>query len=361
MLSLRSFRTWLLSMAALALLGGQPAAAQAVGDAFTVRGIDVDVTAANTQTAKDQAIADGQNRAFRLLLERLTQPADHAHLPKADGTQYVRDFSVEQERASSVRYIATLSVRFNPVAVRKLLQGAGVAYAEPRNRVLVVAPVFKPAGGRPVLWDDPNPWRAAWNGLGGGGLVPIVVPAGDLTDAQTLPVEQALAGNPAALQALGARWRTVDVLVAVAAPMANGKGIDVSLIATPGAPRPFESISYSLTDGETLDALLARAVRDIDRGIDTVFKQPNLLSFDNAGTLPVLAPLGGIEDWLALRDRLGRVAQVRRWELVSLSKAEAALVLHTVGEQTQVAAALAHAGLRLDQVDGFWQLRLAGK
>lgn len=361
MLSLRFLRAWLLSMVALALLGGHPAAAQAVGDAFSVRGIEVDVTAANTQVAKDQAIAEGQNRAFRMLLERLTQPADHPRLPKADGTQYVRDFSVEQERSSSVRYIATLSVRFNPAAVRKLLQGAGIAYAEPRNRVLVVAPVFKPTGGRPVLWDDPNPWRAAWNGLGGGGLVPIVVPTGDLTDLQTLPVEQALAGNPTALQALGARWRTADVLVAVATPSANGKGIDVSLIATPGAPRPFENISYSLNDGETLDALLARAVRDIDRGIDTVFKQPNLLSFDHAGTLSVLAPLGGFEEWLALRDRLGRVAQVRRWELVSLSKTEAALVLHTVGEQEQVAAALAHAGLRLEQAEGFWLLRVAGK
>ena len=109
--SLRFLRAWLLSALALAVVAVQPAAAQAVGDAFTVRGVDVDVSAANPQAAKDQALAEGQNRAFHQLLDRLIQPADQSRLPKADGTQYVRDFSVDQERASATRYIATLTVR----------------------------------------------------------------------------------------------------------------------------------------------------------------------------------------------------------------------------------------------------------
>jgi hypothetical protein len=357
--SLRFFRAWLLSVLLVAVAAAQPAAAQAVGDSFTVRGVEVDVSAPNPQAAKDQAIAEGQNRAFRMLLERLTQPGDHARLPKADGTQYVRDFSVDSERSSATRYIATLSVRFNPAAVRKLLQGANIAYAEPRNRVLVVVPVLK-SGGRTVLWDDPNPWRAAWNGLGGGGLVPVVVPTGDLTDIQTMSAEQALAGNPQAMQALGARWRTADVVVAVAAPSANGKTLDVSLIGSPGAPKPFDSLAYQQNEGESLEAMMLRAVRDIDRGIDTVFKQPNLLQFDRASTLSTLVPLSGIEDWLVVRERLGRVSQVRRWELVSLSKSEAALTLHTVGEQEQITAALANAGLKMDFTDGFWVMRPQG-
>ncbi|MCR6632938.1 MAG: DUF2066 domain-containing protein [Magnetospirillum sp.] len=244
--------------------------------------------------------------------------------------------------------------------MRKLLQGAGIAYAEPRNRVLVVVPVFKPAAGRAVLWDDPNPWRAAWQGLGSGGLVPVVVPSGDLTDIQTMTPEQAQAGNPDAMQALGARWRTSDVLVAVAGLSPNGKTLDVSLLGTQGAPKPFDSIAYQLNDGETPEAMMLRAVRDIDRGIDTVFKQPNLLQFDRTGTLSAMVPLSGIEDWLAVRERLGRVAQVRRWELVSLSKTEAALLLHTVGDQEQINAAMANAGLRLDMGEGFWIMRPQG-
>lgn len=342
----------------LVLFGLAVAAPAAANDAFTVKGVDVDVTAANPQAAKDQAIADAQRQAFRLLLERLTQPADHARLPKADGTQYVRDFQVDHERSSATRYIATISVRFSPAAVKKLLQGAGIAYAEPRSKAVVIVPVFKAAGAaRPVLWDEPNPWRTAWAALGGGGLVPLVVPSGDLGDTQAITPEQALAGNLDAMEALGTRWRSPDVLVVAAGVAPNGKGIDVALQGTPGTPKPFDSLPYELNEGESLESLLMRAARDIGRAIDTVHKQPNLLQFDRAGSISTLVPLLGLEDWMAVRERLGRVSQVRRWELVSLSRTEAALVLHTVGDQEAVKAALANAGLKLEWGDGFWTMR----
>lgn len=344
----------------LALCVAFPALAQSGGDAFAVRGVEVDVTAANPQAAKDQAMAEGQAQAFHLLLERLTAPGDRDRLPKVDAVQYVRDFSVDSERSSSTRYIATLSVRFNPTAVRRLLQGAGIAYAEPRNRMLVVAPVFTAPGTRPVLWDDPNPWRAAWASLGGGGLVPLLVPPGDLADAQALSAEQALAGDSEAMQALATRWRGADVMVVSAGLTQGGKRLDVSVAASPGAPKPFDTMSYQLMDGESTEAMLARAAHDMGRAIDTIFKQPNLLQFDRAGTLSALVPLTGMQDWLAVRDRLGRVSQVRRWEVVSLSKAEAALVLHIVGDQEQVMAALANAGLRMEWGEGYWVMHPTG-
>lgn len=337
---------------------GAALAQGASGDAFTVRNVETDVTAATPQAAKDQAIADGQRQAFRQLLERLTQPADHARLPKVDGTQYVRDYSVDSERASATRYLVTLTVRFNASAVKKLLQGAGIAYAEPRSKAVVIVPVFKPAGtSRPVLWDEPNPWRSAWAALGGGGLVPLVVPSGDLADAQVITVEQALAGNIDAMEALGNRWRSPDVLVIAAGMTASGKGIDVVVHGTPGTPKPFESLAYQQAEGESLEAMLLRAARDIDRALDTVHKQPNLLQFDRAGAMATMVPLQGIEDWLAVRDRLGRVPQVRRWELVSLSRSEAALVLHIVGDQEAVKEALGNAGLKVEWGDGFWTMR----
>lgn len=359
--SLRLFRGVSLLLVLWAVVAGvSPARAQSVNDAFAVRAVDVDVTAANPQAAKDQAIAEGQRQAFRTLLERLTAPADHPRLPKVDGAQYVRDFTVDSERASSTRYIATLTVRFNPAAVRKLLQGAGIAYAEPRNRALVVVPAFKPATGRAVLWDDPNPWRATWTALGSGGLVPLVVPTGDLLDAQAMSVEQAMAGNTEAMQALGARWRSSDVLVVLAGLSASGKTLDVAVMASPGAPKPFDTVAYQLGEGETVEAMMNRAARDIDRAIDTVFKQPNLLQFDRAATLSTLVPLAGLDDWLTVRERLGRVPQVRRWELVSLSKTEAAVILHIVGEQEQVRGALSNASLQLDWGDGYWVMRPMG-
>jgi hypothetical protein len=335
-----------------------PAGAQTASDAFTVRGVEVDVTAATVQAAKEQAVGQAQALALRQLLERLTAPADHAHLPQADAVQYVRDFTVDQERASSTRYLASLTVRFNAIAVKRLLQGAGISFAEARARGIVIVPVYKAQGAdRAVLWDDPNPWRSAWAALGNGGLVPLTVPAGDLADVQAITADQALAQSAEAIRAIGTLHQSPDVLVAAAAASANGKAIDVMLMAEPGTPKPFDSQSYPLNDGESQDAALKRAARDISRALDERYKQPNLLKFDQKGTISALVPLTGLSDWLSVRERLARVSQVRRWELVSLSRVEAALILHVVGDAEQVRGALNGAGLALDMADGFWSLR----
>ncbi len=336
-----------------------PAFAQGVADAYTVRGVEVDTSAANANAAKTQAVADAQRQAFQQLLERLTSPADIARLPKVDAANYVRDYGIEQERTTAVRYVATLTVRFNPTAVKKLLRDAGVAFTETRSRVVVVVPVLT-IQGRQALWDDPNPWRSAWGGVPGG-LVPLVVPSGDLTDLQNLTAAQALAKDPQALANEGARWRTPDVLVAAATLAPDGRRLDVALFGLPGTPQPFDSVAYDLKAGETADQMMLRAARDVARAIDTGYKQANLMQFDRSEALATIVPLGGLEDWLAVRERLGRVPQVRGYEVVSLSKSEADLVLHIAGDQDKVKAALATAGLPLEWVDGNWTMHVAGR
>ncbi|CCG40020.1 conserved hypothetical protein [Magnetospirillum molischianum DSM 120] len=328
-------------------------------DTFTVRGLDVDVTAATVTAAKEQALAEAERTGFRRMLERLTTPADLARLPATDARQYVRDVAVEQERSSAVRYLATMTVRYNPAAVKKLLREAGVKFAEPRSRALVVVPVLRPAGGAlPTVWDEPSPWRAAWVAQGGGGLVPLAVAASvaDPTVASP-PVDRIVALQPDILAAIGARYRTGDVLVAVATVNAAG-AVEVTLGGGGSLHRPFDSKTFTAEGGP--EAAMRTAVAEIAQGYETQYKQQNMLAFDHAATLPTIAPLSGLGDWLVLRERLGRVPHVRRWEIVSLTRDEAALSLHVVGETDQVRAALASAGLNLEQAEGVWTLRIGG-
>ena len=117
-------------------LGGSHPARAAV-DPFSVSGVTVDATAATAAAARDAALAEGQRKAVRMLLERLTAPADHARLPKpsdAEITGLVAGFEVQEERTSPIRYLATLTYSFRPTAVRGLLRGAGVPFAETGSR-----------------------------------------------------------------------------------------------------------------------------------------------------------------------------------------------------------------------------------
>ncbi len=344
----------------LFLLAASPSWAQVVADAFTVRGVEVDVTASDASAAKAQGLDQAQRQAFEQLLERLTQASDRARLPRVDGTNYVRDYAVDQERASAVRYIATLSVRFNASAVRKLLHDANISFTDARTRPVVVVPVLQ-SQGKAVLWDDPatgvvNPWRAAWAAATGGGLVPLAIPAGDLADTQALTVEQALANDAQHLAVMGARWRTSDVLTMVAQLSDDGKRLNVTLGGLAGTLRPLDSVSYDLKPGETGDQMLARAVRDLGRAIDAGYKQTSQMRFERQDTMPALVSLTGLDDWLFARERLARVAPIASYDVVSLSRTEAALQLHILGAPDQVAQALNDAGLNPQFADGIWTL-----
>lgn len=335
-----------------------PAMAQ-MTDAFSVSGVAVDVRAASAAAAREQALAEGQQIALRRVLERLVPAAYHDRLPApspAEIAALVRDVGIESEKASSVRYIANLSVRFRGDAIRGFLRAAGLPYAEARRQPVVVLPVYT-EGAEATLWGDPNPWRYVWARRRSEGLVPIIVPLGELADVTAVSAEQALAADPAALAAVAGRYGATDTLVALAvAPPTDGGAVEVRLFASgPGVPLPERSsFQYVAAEGETRDALLARAAADVVFAVGEAYKRENLLEFDRGATMATVVPLGGLDDWLTVRRRLDRVPQVRAYQVVSLNRTNAALLLDFVGDQQQLQTALMRNGLELAWADGQW-------
>src|SRR5690348_8790050 len=133
-------------------------------DIFTVANVPVDATAKSAAAAREAARIDGQRRAFRTLLERLTLAADRNRLPRLSDariTDMIRDFEVANERRSTVRYLADYTFRFRPDQVRQVLRNAGIPFAETISKPVTVLPILT-QGSSSVLWDDPNPWRDAW-------------------------------------------------------------------------------------------------------------------------------------------------------------------------------------------------------
>ena len=119
-------------------------AAQA--EIFDVHGIKVDVTAVSTAAARDQALAIGERVAFRELLERLTIRVDHPRLPNFSANEisaFIRDFEVAKEKASTVRYLATLNYSFKADDVRSLLIDQQIAFAETTSKPVLILPVYK--------------------------------------------------------------------------------------------------------------------------------------------------------------------------------------------------------------------------
>ncbi len=365
-------RRWPAQRGAMLLLGAlcalsAPAAAQSRFDVFTIAPVRVDVTAASASTARDQALIEGERRALQMLIERLTLAAGRSRLPQPNSAQLsdlVQGFEVANERRSGVRYIADYTFHFRPDSVRQLLGQAGIAFAETPSKPLVVLAVLLD-GDRAALWDDPNPWRDAWaRAKLPPGLVPLVIPLGEIADVAAIDTDAALHGDDARLRSLSQRYDGDDVLVTAATVSQSAtRSLDVVTSRyTPGNPASRQTWSNSVTANPTESdtAMMTRALADTMARVEEAWKVANILDLRQSGTLTVRVAAGSLRDWIVVRDRLTGIPAVRSSQLMSIDRGGARVEIRYVGDPAQLRLALAQRDLELSGNDPDWVLRQRG-
>ena len=333
---------------------------------FTITDVAVDETAESASDARDIALAHGQRRAVQRVFRRLIVRADQRLLPQPtdqDIATLVQNIELSDEKTSSTRYLATMTVAFKPDLVRNYLRAAGLQFSETISRPRLVLPVFEAAGAI-NLWDPPNAWREAWEArrISPDAVVPLVLPEGDLQDIGTIGPIQALAAEVRPLRSMAARYRVRDVLVAHATLVqdlaANRPLVHVSLRHIGPSSGAVTIETFTGESRDQVGALLAEAVQRTVERLEDDWKRDNYLRFDEPVRLSASFTLSTLSDWLEMRRRLAGAAVIRRVEIASITQSDAQVVIHYLGGPQQLGLALAQRDIDLVEEDGFWMLRL---
>jgi len=338
----------------------------AKADAFTVADVTIDVTAQAASQAREQALGEGEVLAFNLLMRRLTEQLDHERLPQLSAeaiTALVRDFSLNDERISNVRYIARMTVRFRSADVRDLLLAYDIPFAETKSKPVMVIPILDTGGG-PELWTNTNAWRFAWadwlTQAEAGGLVPFVLPLGDLADLATLDVTAARAGDAARLRTLAQRYGATESLIVQArwTPSDAGTGfLDVSTTrigVTGVGPTLASRIVKDVVEDDA--TFLLRAAAAVDRQVQDDWIRANRIAFDQRGIMAIVIPVEALSDWQRVKKRLNGVPIIEDQQVVMLNRTEVRINLHFIGTPEQLTRALQQADLLLYEKDSQWYL-----
>lgn len=351
-----------LGLVVLAVL--DPATAAADEEVFTVADVPVDVTASDAELARATALAKGQRQALERLFRRLVPDAQVPRLPILTGdeiTELVQGFQVDEERVAPRRYRALLSFIFKSDAIRSLLRASAVGFAETRSRPLLVLPVYQDRG-NVFLWEDANAWRLAWANLPlPDGLVPVVVPIGDLADMGDIGAQAALAGDAERLAAIAERYGAGATVVAVGRleidPLTETLVLQVTLQRYGTEGVEISGGRYGAASEGVLGDLLVAAAQASRKQLEETWKEANLLRFDRQAALQIDIPLPGFEAWLDIRRRLAKPAQVRRVQVAALSPTFARVILHYLGDTGRLKTALAESELELTREGDVWIVR----
>jgi hypothetical protein len=365
MIHRRSGRAWLIALAFFAVTAWPLATA---ADPFAVSGIKVDVTDESAAAARVKAISEAERKGFVALVTRLAgddAAAGVASLSDAQVSRLVRDIAVESEKVSTVRYIASLTIRFKPDSVRSVLADRGITFSLQAYTPVVVVPVFE-SGGDATLWDDPNPWRRAWDAHPrAGALVPVTVPSGDLTDLATINASQAIGGDVGRLMTLVQHYRAGDAVVSVArletaAGGASRLRVSTARYTVDGRAFDIEA-DFAANPGEPVEALMARAVEKVAADLQERLRERTARRVTSAGgSIQVTVWVAGIDDWLSLKRKLEANPLVRSVSLVMLARDRVRISVSHIGEVEQLANALSSTNLILEQGPGGWRLRRGG-
>ncbi|MEQ1576543.1 MAG: DUF2066 domain-containing protein [Hyphomicrobium sp.] len=343
--------------------------AAAPGDkVFTVANYPVEAEAANAVAAKDKALAEGQDAAFRSLLKRLVPVTAYNQLARLKGmstADLVDGVRSRSEQNSPTRYIAAFDFAFQADAVREVLSREGVPFVAEQAPEVVVIPLMRQSGAgatpAPSFTPATPAWSNAWKGLDlensvSPGRLSVLKP-----EIHPDTVAMMLSGDGSADRIVEGEYKTALVVLAVAEIDAATKQVHVTL-AGHDAAGPFSwKRSYRASDGDTGYAMELASV--VSLGV----LEGRWKALKSGGTgvggfgqdVEIDVVFESQDQWNDIRGRVLDLQGVDDVRVGTISARNAQMGLKYPGGGPALASTLAQQGLTLSQTGGQWQLRAA--
>jgi hypothetical protein len=331
---------------------------------FVASAVPVDVTAGNVTEARERGLTQGRIAGYRKVMARVVAREDMDRVPQQNATQIidlVREFSIADERSSAVRYLANLTVRFDPVAIRRLLRNANIPFTETLSKPLVVVPMMRTDANAPwQLWEDSNPWRAAWSRVPQDlGLVGLIVPEGGAADSAALSTEQAAGKDLAAINAFAQKYNAGGAVIAMATGV--GETLEMTLVEVrTDLPSEDQSLIQAPASGQSQEEFLTAAAVSVAGVVQETWKHRNRVTFGGTTQITALVPVADLKEWLTVKKRLSEVPLIDKLDLQAMTRDRAQVTLYYSGAQRQLELAMSQHDLALLQQNGVWMIQARG-
>ncbi len=344
-------------------MAAETASAASESSAFTIQNVKVDVTAKSAAVAREQAFGEAQQVAFQKLTERLLseEEASFFQMPGLEViSTMIQDFEITEEQLSSVRYVGVYTFRFKNDAVRNYLSNYGLSYSDVRGKPVLLLPYYQ-QDSHPLLWGENNPWMTAWSRSESyQGLLPVMVPIGDLQDVSGIGNNDALTYDKDAMRKMLARYGAGEAVIVLAIPgwydgsSVTGAPDELSVIiyrTDRNVPEFANSLKIIAKDDAANDVsgsqLFDQAVKQVRQTLQRDWKSRTLVDSMQNHSLKVRVRFKTMNEWMETQTKLNRVQGVQNINLLSLTPRESHVELIFRGTEQRLRLTLAQADMTL--------------
>ena len=342
--------------------------AQAADSVYTIGNYPIQAQAEDAVTAKERALAEGQQAAFRSLLKRLIPVTAYARgkrLDQVKAADLIEGVRVRSERNSSTEYIASFDFSFNAKGVRDLLRREGIPFTDDQAPRVTLVPLWRSAAAQPPR--EEAAWTNVWKGLDlENALTPIKLqPLSKSIRPESINALAAGDGN--ALRAFAAQYNTEYVLVALAEPDATAGRLSVTLAGTDAVGEITLKRPYRIDAGDPgyaseLAAVVALRILEGRWKAVKVRGGAGPLAPSGGGggdtDLLIAVEFRGMAEWQEISRKLSATQGVQELDVAGLSARGARVTLRYADGAQQLADELARQGLNMRNSGGNWVLSL---
>lgn len=329
-------------------------------DLFLVERVHTDVTDKDATTAREKALTIAQEKAFDILLDSLVLEEDKLKVGVPATTEIlnlVEDFSISDEKTSSVRYMADVNVHFDRKDVQKFLQSKAVPYLSlgaERHLILPIYTSYK----KTRLWEENNPWREVWKDKTTT-LVPLVLPLGDVDDMLVYSSQTLMRENETDLTPMLKRYDAKEALVFEASYYKDSAQIKVTVRPFKNEKNPIGSFSFMMpVENNHVTYALEQATEKVQNLLVQKWKEAHVVRTDNPEFLTAIVPIKNLKTWVQMKKRLKKIELIKKYDVKAVRRDQAQLEIFFVGDLKPFLEKLKNEGLFLaPSQNGLWSLR----
>jgi len=289
-----------------------PPSAQAADERFAVD-VNVDVTDNNASLARERAMNEANRAAIVEVAKRITTAEGAIRLGAMTDEQlinFIKEVSVNSEKSSNIRYIASLRVVLNENMLRQYMEERQIPLlADNDNRILVI-PVFREyENDKPLLWEAGNLWRLAWENSPHNNSIKFIPLAASGTNYMLIDANKAVAADGEALNKLMIVNGADDVYVLDAVY----DGIDGLIIQATSYKGNRQTIKVAGDRSSGIE-LFKNAVDDVKAQLEQQYHQQNLQENNKENTQTVLFNFNTLSEWIRTEQLLRKLPGVQNIE-----------------------------------------------
>ncbi len=324
---------------------------QAADERFAVD-VNVDVTDSNASLARERAMNEANRAAIVEVAKRITTVEGAIRLGSMTDEQlinFIKEISVNSEKTSNIRYIASLRVVLNEGMLRQYMEERQIPIlANDETRILII-PVFRESeNDKALLWEGDNLWRLAWENTPRNNQTKFISLAASGTNYMLMDANKAVTMDGEALNKLMLVNGADDVYV-LEATYADTEGLTIQATSYKG-----DRQTINVTGDRNLGIELFKdAVEQTKQQLEQHYHEQNLQNNNQENVQTILFNFTSLSEWIRTEQILKKIPSVQNIETLAMGTNKIQFNLIFNGSFDKLLYALHEQSYSLTEKDGY--------